>query len=1768
MRGSGVTDGSAGQAVEARRDHPGTGLRQALCRGTALAGAARLAVIAAVAALGLPALPAFANPEGGVVTDGSAVIQSTGPGRLDVIQSTPKAVIDWKRFGIAEGEHTNFQQPDANSITLNRVTGPDPSAIMGRLTANGQVWLVNPNGILFGPNASVDVGGLVATTHDIRNEDFMAGRHSFEGRAGSTATVENEGSITVAQAGLAALVAPGVANRGTIQARMGEVTLASGRRFVVDLFGDQKINIAVDAKTDARPVGADGKPVDALVSNSGRIFADGGRVQMTASAAKGLVDRVVNMSGTVQARRVEQQGGDIVLLGDGGEVEVSGTLDASGRNAGQTGGSVSVSGDRTALTGKARIDASGAAGGGEVLVGGDVQGGKASAATLAGYGIRPARKPVPPSAETVVAQAATIAADATESGKGGKVVVWADGGTRFDGAISARGGAAGGNGGFVETSGKLSLQVRGRVDAGASAGKGGSWLLDPTDIRVSSSGGTISAATIEASLNTGTAVTLQTDSAISGNGDITVDEAIVKSYGGDTSLTLNAYRNIIVNEGIRSDSGALTLVLNAGNTGDEDTRDGAVRIGKESGAISINTRGGSFLVGGGINPSLYAATGLPLAGYASGVNLLNATIDTGAGSITISGNGGLYDGGGNHGIALRNSQLLTTSGAVTLTGAGGISNCPVQTCDQNLYGGDNLGVLLDAATVHSLSGIVTVTGAAGHNDQDYFPGHPIGNSLGVRLRGSRLESDNGAIIIAGSGGTDRSESGVGNQAIVIEGSSQLIGLGGTSITLTSGGGWNDDIVLDSSTVTTQSGAIRVDAARDLITMNLALTGGGTTTLKAGSGVSLMSTTINSSGTPVVVNSGADSSGPILIAGSTIQTHGGAITLGGGNDPGASPATGNEKNATGVTIESSELLSDGGTIAITGEGSHYDGDGHGVAIIGQSRIGSGTGKIAIRGKSVSYSGWSAGVMIASDDGGRPILQSASTAADAILIDGDASEADAEEAWGAKIQGSAEIRSAGGVAITGRAGTSAAISEVAGIGLDAETDGNIQIVAAAGEVTLQGTAGTGEKASDVYRNGDVTISSTPAPPPPPPPVTPPPVTPPPVTPTLPEVPEVPATPATPTTPAAPTTPETGGGDGGGPGTPSTGTPGTDASGTNPEGTGSTGSASSDTSSSTGQSALAGNGSVQTVLQPVAQIMASPTTATPPTIAPATGTSAAATTPQTFLSALEQGTATQSMVPRSGEGQGTQTTGGNSSSGSAPISPPPPPPPGPSTVVLPSGRSVTFTAEATQAYASGATLSQPGPQLLASPQVQAAAGSIIQAAGSGGMVQAVTALATGGLSLPEQRAVLASVPVPTLIGGLTASSDPVAVLVGGILQNSAAGQPGGYAQVRATVTQANLPPQVVRTYLAMVQRVEREQRTQAFAGALRQLVANPAAADMLGRPTASSAPPALQQARGGRTRGGTMTLRGIVADSANLAEARVNGRWVFIDEQGQFRTSIPVEPGATEATLTMTDETGKTTEQRIAIDAAAAAPDPAAPPKPRKIALMIAVDTYRDTGIPALVTPEADIKAVGKALNDQLGYETRVLRNPTKAQIGEALRKLGREVSEQDQVMVYYAGHGYELAETGTGYWLPADAETTSARNWVSNNDIGRFLSRMPAKHVMVVSDSCYSGAFTKEQKVDASRIASEQEIRQRRSVMALSSGGDEPVADGDVNSPFAAALKKRVLALPKDSNGYALYQEVRDDVTRDAPQTPQYGVIRTAGYDEGGDFLLELPDRPMN
>jgi len=330
---------------------------------TALRGRLGLAILALSGiALSGPALAldATALPQGGHVTSGSATITQTAPAQLGISQHSDRAILDWNSFNIGASAGVNFQQPSSSAIAVNRVGGgTDPSQIMGTLTANGQVMILNPNGVLFGRGSHVDVAGLVASTGNIDDAAFMRGdtRLTLSGRS-SGASVVNEGAITARDGGLVAMVAPSVANDGVIEARVGRVALAGASTVTLDLYGDQMIQIAVDGGSQAAGV---------LVANSGRIAADGGRVLLTAEAARGYVDQVINTSGVVRAQGVSVDGGAIVLNGgSNGTVTVAGTLDASTAQAGGTGGTIKVVGDRTALTDTAVLTASGDVQGGQI----------------------------------------------------------------------------------------------------------------------------------------------------------------------------------------------------------------------------------------------------------------------------------------------------------------------------------------------------------------------------------------------------------------------------------------------------------------------------------------------------------------------------------------------------------------------------------------------------------------------------------------------------------------------------------------------------------------------------------------------------------------------------------------------------------------------------------------------------------------------------------------------------------------------------------------------------------------------------------------------------------------------------------------------------------------------------------------------------------------------------------------------------------------------------------------------------------------------------------------------------------------------------------------------------------------------------------------------------------------------------------------------------------------------------------------------------------
>jgi filamentous hemagglutinin family protein len=532
-----------------------------------------LLATSALVPLGLAS--AAANPLGGQVVGGSAAISGTGSSTVTVTQSSQNAVINWNSFNIGSGERTQFVQPNSSSTVLNRVTGDlGPSQIYGTLGANGRVFLINPNGVVVGNGGVINTAGFLATTHDIANADFMAGRYNFNIPGRPDASIVNMGSITASTGGFAALVAPGVRNSGTITADFGKVALAAGNSFSLDLYGDKLITLSVSDQVSASVKDvATGQTLKSLVQNDGKLRANGGRVELTAAAARQVVDSVINNKGVIEARSIGRREGKIVLAAATRStkpvgapvqtVKVSGKLDVAGKAPRAKGGTIVVSGEAIELAG-AVLDASGAAGGGKVLIGGDTGGGN-PAALVASLAEAKLESVALPNASSVLVDSATkIDASATNTGHGGKVVVWSDGDTAFSGAISVRGGATSGDGGFVEVSGKQTLTFNGKADLGAPHGASGTLLLDPTNVTIGSGAGyVVSVDALQSTLASGN-VAITTGSTGTDAGDITITEGF--GWATSATLALFASRNIVINDGVTitpSGAGGL-LSLHAG----------------------------------------------------------------------------------------------------------------------------------------------------------------------------------------------------------------------------------------------------------------------------------------------------------------------------------------------------------------------------------------------------------------------------------------------------------------------------------------------------------------------------------------------------------------------------------------------------------------------------------------------------------------------------------------------------------------------------------------------------------------------------------------------------------------------------------------------------------------------------------------------------------------------------------------------------------------------------------------------------------------------------------------------------------------------------------------------------------------------------------------------------------------------------------------------------------------------------------------------------
>lgn len=316
-----------------------------------------------------------------------------------------------------------------------------------------------------------------------------------------------------------------------------------------------------------------------------------------------------------------------------------------------------------------------------------------------------------------------------------------------------------------------------------------------------------------------------------------------------------------------------------------------------------------------------------------------------------------------------------------------------------------------------------------------------------------------------------------------------------------------------------------------------------------------------------------------------------------------------------------------------------------------------------------------------------------------------------------------------------------------------------------------------------------------------------------------------------------------------------------------------------------------------------------------------------------------------------------------------------------------------------------------------------------------------------------------------------------------------------------------------------------------------------------------PVIQAAQNLQTSAARVTIQGLATDNVSLVRVEVNGKRIDTRD-GKFSTEARVKLGKNTLRITAFDAEGNKAEHVVTVTRQRDVPDIA---YGNYHALVIGINDY--ASLPKLNTAIDDAETVAKTLEDLYGYTVTRLTNPTRADIIDAFDELRDELSEEDNLLIYYAGHGWLDQQTGAGYWMPVNARTDRRSRWISNATLTNALQGLLAKHVMIVADSCYSGTLTRSIKVPQRNAAYLERMAEKRARVVLSSGGLEPVADsgGGKHSVFAAQFLKALRGNEGVLDGTKLFEKVRHSVVLNADQTPEYSDIRRAGH-EGGDFLF--------
>lgn len=720
--------------------------------------------------LGTSPLLVFAHPplpvKGNIVfgQGGMSVNNTT----LTVIQQSDKLAINWDSFDIAQGNSVIYNQPGQQSIALNRVLGRDTSQIYGNLKANGQIFLLNPNGILFGKGAQVNVGGLIASTKSMSNHDFTRGNYTLTSQIQEGKLV-NQANLRTTAGGYIALIGQQVDNQpsGIINAPQGKAALASGSRVILNLDRGNLLGVQVQ-----------GEQVNTLLQNGGLIRADGGVIQLTAQGKDMLMNTVIDNTGILQARGLSEKNGVIYLDGGNeGVVSQQGMINANSQQG--RGGNVILVGENIHLAAASKIDASGDESGGKVLVGGSWQG---------------KNKLIKNARSVVMDKGADIDVSSTNQGTGGTAVLWSEHYTAFYGDIHARGGPLSGDGGQVETSSQRNLQSFGRVDASAIVGNMGGWLLDPAEVNIvgrgAESGVSVQVAdipvgyaknaqiftpmvnitqilnsSINAQLDKDTNVTITTRNGSLTNCrwcNITLQADINKTAGGDATLTLQADGNIVSSgHNITATTGKLNLNLLSGasivdstitlNNSDVLLNGGdlLMKHANKNNTARISIMGGRYQVG---NLTLEGITGVASQ---VGVNISNAANISVVGETRITGESSNANQQGWRGIDISGDSVFTGKGNMSFTMKSNSKSSWMGTFTNATIAGDK-NITFQAKANGTTSGGVDFTNGSlvsksGNISFDINGEIITQTSFGLRIQGSQVSGNNVNVEINSTG---------------------------------------------------------------------------------------------------------------------------------------------------------------------------------------------------------------------------------------------------------------------------------------------------------------------------------------------------------------------------------------------------------------------------------------------------------------------------------------------------------------------------------------------------------------------------------------------------------------------------------------------------------------------------------------------------------------------------------------------------------------------------------------------------------------------------------------------------------------------------------------------------------------------------------------------------------------------------------------------------------------------------------------------------------